>query len=97
MDWTEAEARLATLEREVTRHQRLAREQQALARNNGRVATVAHGPAVTRGPGRGRWLGFGLGLWRRLLGPAAPAPALGALRTDCPAGGLSGVGAHARC
>jgi hypothetical protein len=84
MDWTEAEARLATLEREVTRHQRLAREQQALALDDGRVATVAHGPAVTRGPRRGRWLGFGHWLWRRLLGPTAPAPALGALRTTAP-------------
>ena len=49
MDWTEAEARLATLEREVTRHQRLAREQQALTRDDGRMAAVTHGPAVARG------------------------------------------------
>ena len=80
MDWTEAEARaearLATLEREVTRHQRLARDQQALARDDGRVAPVAHGPAVARGPGC--W--FGLGLGRRLPAPAAPTAALGALR-----------------
>ena len=76
MDWTEAEARLATLEREVTRHQRLAREQQALARDDGRVAAAAHGPTVARGPGHGRWLG----LWRRLPAPAASAAAVGALR-----------------
>jgi hypothetical protein len=84
MDWTEAEARLATLEREVTRHQRLAREQQVLSRDDGRVPAVGCGPAVTRGPGRGRWfglrLGLGLGRWRRLPAPAAPAAALGALR-----------------
>ena len=80
MDWTEAEARLATLEREVTRHQRLAREQQALARDDGRMAAVAHGPAVAHGRGRGRWFGLGLGHWRRLPAPAAPAAALGALR-----------------
>ena len=75
MDWTEAEARLATLEREVTRHQRLVREQQALARDDGRMAAVAHDPAVARGPGC--WFGLGLGRWRRL---PAPAAALGALR-----------------
>jgi hypothetical protein len=80
MDWTEAEARLATLEREVTRHQRLAREQQALARDDGRVAAVAHGPTVARGPGHGRWLGLGHWLWRRFPAPAAPAAAVGALR-----------------
>jgi hypothetical protein len=78
MDWTEAEARLTTLEREVTRHQRLAREQQVLSRDDGRVPGVACGPAVARGPRRGRWLG--LGRWRRLPAPAAPAAALGALR-----------------
>jgi hypothetical protein len=80
MDWTEAEARLATLEREVTRHQRLAREQQALARDDGRVATVAHGPAVARGPRRGRWLGLGHWLWRRLPAAAGAAGAVGAQR-----------------
>ena len=68
MDWTEAEARLVTLEREVTRRQRLAREQKALARDDGRVA------AVVRAPWFGRWH------WRRLPVPAALAPALGALR-----------------
>ena len=68
MDWTEAETRLATLERDVTHHQRLAREQRALARDDGRVATVA------RAPWFGRWR------WRRLPVPAALAPALGALR-----------------
>ena len=78
MDWTEAEARLATLEREVTFHQRLARENQAMARDDGRVA------AVGRGPQRGRWLGLGHWRWRRLPGSAAPAPALGALRTPAP-------------
>ena len=71
MDWTEAEARLATLEREVTRHQRLAREQQALARHDRRVAALGHGP------GHERWLGLGHWLWRRL---PAPAAAVGALR-----------------
>jgi hypothetical protein len=76
MDWTEAEARLATLAREASRHQRLAREQQALARDNGRMAAVACGPAVARGPGRGRWFGLGLGRWRRLPAAAAPAPAV---------------------
>ena len=70
MDWTEAEARLATLEREVTRHQRLAREQQALARDGGRVAAVARAP----------WLGGWHWRWPRLPVPAALAPALGALR-----------------
>ena len=74
MDWTEGEARLATLEREVTRHQRLAREQQALARDDGRVAAVAHGTAVARGPRR--WLGHGHWLWRRLPAPTAPVGAL---------------------
>lgn len=69
MDWTEGEARLATLEREVTRHQRLAREQQALAQHNGRVAAVERRPLLWR------WLG--LGHWRRCPFPAAPAPAVG--------------------
>jgi hypothetical protein len=73
MDWTEAEARLATLEREVTRHQRLAREQQALARHDGRGAALGHGP------GHERWLGRGHWLRRRFAVPAAPALALGAL------------------
>ena len=76
MDWTEAEARLATLEREVTRHQRLAREQQALARHDRRVAALGHGP------GHERWLGLGHWLWRRLPGPATPVSALGALRAS---------------
>jgi hypothetical protein len=71
MDWTEAEARLVTLEREVTRHQRLARD-------NGRMAAVADGPAVARGPRRGRWLGHWL--WRRLPAAAGAAGAVGALR-----------------
>ena len=48
MDWTEAETRLATLEREVTRRQRLAQENRALARDVGRVAAVAHGPRLAR-------------------------------------------------
>ena len=74
MDWTEAEARLATLEREVSRHQRLVREQQVLARADGRVAAVACGPAVALDPRRGRWLGHWL--WRRLPGPTTPAPAV---------------------
>jgi hypothetical protein len=74
MDWTEAEARLATLEREVTRHQRLAWEHQALARDDSQVAAVAHNPE------RGRWLGLGHWLWRRLPGPAAPDRAGDALR-----------------
>jgi hypothetical protein len=77
MDWTEAETRLVTLEREVTRHQRLAREQQALARDDGRVAAVAYGTAVARGPQR--WLGRGHWLWRRLLAPTAPVGALRAI------------------
>jgi hypothetical protein len=77
MDWTEAEARLVTLEREVTRHQRLAREHQALAGEDGRVAAVVHGPAVARDPRRGRWLGLGHWLWRRLPLPAEPAPTVG--------------------
>jgi hypothetical protein len=72
MDWTEGEARLATLEREVTRHQRLAREQQALTRDDGREAAVARGPR--------RWLGRGHWLWRRLPAPTAPAAAVGTLR-----------------
>ena len=59
MDWTEAEARLATLERQLTRHQRLAMEHQALAGVAGRVAAAAHGSAVAHGPERGRWLGLG--------------------------------------
>ena len=78
MDWTEGEARLATLEREVTRHQRLAREQQALTRDDGREAAGAHGTAVARGPRR--WLGRGHWLWRRLPAPTAPAAAVGTLR-----------------
>jgi len=80
MDWTEAEARLATLERAVTRHQQQAREQQALARDDGRVAAVAHDPAVARGPRLGRWLGHWL--WRRLPAPAAPAAAVDVLRAS---------------
>jgi hypothetical protein len=80
MDWTEAEARLATLEREVTRHQRLAREQQALARDVGWMAAVAHGPRVARRPGRGCWFELEHWRWRRLPAPAAPAAALCALR-----------------
>jgi hypothetical protein len=74
MDWTEADARLTTLEREVSRHQRLAWENQVLSRDDGRVPGVACGPAVARGPRRGRWLGHWL--WRRLPVPAAPAPAV---------------------
>ena len=84
MDWTEAEARLATLEREIIHRQRLAQEQQALARGDGRVAAVAHGRG--RGPQLGRWLGLGLRRWRRLPGPAAPATALGALRSSAARG-----------
>ena len=59
MDWTEGEARLATLEREVTRHQRLAREQQALTRDDGRVAAVARGPRAGAGSGAGTGYGDG--------------------------------------
>jgi hypothetical protein len=69
MDWTEGEARLATLEREVIRHQRLTWEQQALARHDGRVAAVERRPLLWR------WLGCQL--WRRLPLPAEPAPAVG--------------------
>jgi hypothetical protein len=69
MDWTEAEARLATLEREVTRHQRLAREQRALAQDPGRLV------AIERGPRLSQWLERRL--WRRLPLPAEPAPAVG--------------------
>ena len=72
MDWTEAEARLATLERDVTRCQRLTRENQALARDIGRVA------AAERGPWLGRWLGRWLSL------AAEPAPAVGDLRAHAP-------------
>ena len=71
MDWTEAETQLATLEREVIRCQRQAREQQALARADGRGAVVPGGP--------GRWLGLGHWLWCHLPAPAAPDPALDAL------------------
>jgi hypothetical protein len=74
MDWTEAEARLATREREIIRRQRLTREHQALARDDSQVAAVAHSPE------RGRWLGLGHWLWRRLPGPAAPARAGDPLR-----------------
>ena len=48
MDWTEAETRLATLERDVTRRQRLAQENRALARDAGRVAAVVRGPRLAR-------------------------------------------------
>jgi len=80
MDWTEADARLTTLEREVSRHQRLAWENQVLSRDDGRVPGVACGPAVARGPRRGRWLGHWL--WRRLPVPAARAAAGDALRAS---------------
>jgi hypothetical protein len=69
MDWTEGETRLATLEREVTRRQRLARENRALAQNDGRVAALERHPLLWR------WLGRRL--WRRLPLPAEPAPAVG--------------------
>jgi hypothetical protein len=76
MDWTEAETRLATLEREVIHRQRLAQEHQALVRDDGRMAVVAHGP--------GRWLWLGHWLWRRLPVPAKPAPAAGDLIANAP-------------
>jgi hypothetical protein len=65
MDWTEGETRLVTLERELTLRQRLARENRALAQNDGRVAAVERRPLLWR------WLG------RRLPLPAEPAPAVG--------------------
>jgi hypothetical protein len=68
MDWTEGEARLATLERDVTRRQRLARENRALARDDD------HPAAVERDPRHRRWLGRRL--WRRLPLLAEPAPAV---------------------
>jgi hypothetical protein len=72
MDWTEAETRLATLERDVTRRQRLARENRALARDGGRVAAAARDP----------WLGRWLGRWLSVA--AEPAPAVGDLRAHAP-------------
>ena len=69
MDWTEGEARLSTLERDVTCRQRLARENWALAREDG------HPAVVERDLRHWRWLGGRL--WRRLLVPAEPAPIVG--------------------
>jgi len=69
MDWTEGETRLVTLERELTLRQRLARENRALAQNDGRVSAVERRPLLWR------WLGRRL--WRRLLLPAEAAPSVG--------------------
>ena len=65
MDWTEGEARLATLERDVTRRQQLAREDRVLARGDCQVT------AVERRPRLWRWLG------RRLWLPAEQFPGVG--------------------
>ena len=69
MDWTEGEARLAMGERDVARRQRLAREDRALARGDGRVAAVERGPRL--------WGWIERRLWRWLALPARPAPAVG--------------------
>ena len=58
MDWTEGEARLATLERDVTRRQRLARENRTLARGDDQVTAVERGPRLWRWLGRRRWRGL---------------------------------------